>query len=396
MRKMNSMAKHNQDSISQDQAGIVSLIVVMIIMAIITLVSVGFAFLMTREQRQVLDRKLSTEAFYAAESGVHDVAAQINSITNSITDCANTPGKASGLNILSPASADDVSYTCVLVNKTPQEIVKDPVSTDQSFVVRLESGTGPIRQIDIGWQDSADGGTGNLFVPVTNNSHLLPQKNTNDNDTNPLTDPNGTGVVQASVMPIRSSAANAITRANLVSDARTYFLYPRSGGAGAAKKTVSWASDDAKFINGNCNDKHPNKLTHPSYCNIEINNIGNNNGVVYLRLRAIYRPVAINVKIHDNTGAITPVINAQAVIDSTGKAQDVLRRIQVRVPLSGDYLFPEDAITSLDTICKRAAFPQSGAGFINELPVEDSTPNSLGKIYYDKSKDSLVCDPTRP
>jgi hypothetical protein len=48
---------------------------------------------------------------------------------------------------------------------------------------------------------------------------------------------------------------------------------------------------------------------------------------------------------------------AQAQIDATGKAQDVLRRILVNVPLhaSNSNALPDYALESTDSICKRFA-----------------------------------------
>jgi hypothetical protein len=54
------------------EGGFVSIIVCMIIMTILSLITIGFAQIMAREQRQALDRQLSSQAFYAAESGVND------------------------------------------------------------------------------------------------------------------------------------------------------------------------------------------------------------------------------------------------------------------------------------------------------------------------------------
>jgi hypothetical protein len=53
---------------------------------------------------------------------------------------------------------------------------------------------------------------------------------------------------------------------------------------------------------------------------------------------------------------------AQAVIDSTGKAQDVLRRIQVNVPLraTSQNELSDYAIQSTDAICKRFSVMNGG------------------------------------
>jgi len=46
--------------------------------------------------------------------------------------------------------------------------------------------------------------------------------------------------------------------------------------------------------------------------------------------------------------------DAQAIIDATGKAQDVLRRVQVTVPLQQySSVIPEGAVQSTASVCKQ-------------------------------------------
>src|SRR5262245_28445627 len=53
-----------------NQSGMAAIIVTLIIMIVLSLITLGFARIVNREQRQVADRQLNTQAFYAAESGV--------------------------------------------------------------------------------------------------------------------------------------------------------------------------------------------------------------------------------------------------------------------------------------------------------------------------------------
>ena len=64
--------KNQISKVSRNQHGVASIFVVMILMTILALISIGFSHLMNRELRQSLDRQLSTEAYFAAESGVND------------------------------------------------------------------------------------------------------------------------------------------------------------------------------------------------------------------------------------------------------------------------------------------------------------------------------------
>ena len=91
------MARNAVSRAGRDQRGIASLIITMVSMVIVTLIVLGFATLSRREQRQSLDRQLSTQAFYAAESGVEDARAVIlNSIASGVsfhkTNCTTSDG----------------------------------------------------------------------------------------------------------------------------------------------------------------------------------------------------------------------------------------------------------------------------------------------------------------
>jgi hypothetical protein len=63
----------------------------------------------------------------------------------------------------------------------------------------------------------------------------------------------------------------------------------------------------------------------------------------------------MTVRIYDNTAASNQlsIKGAQVQIDATGKVNDVLRRIQVRVPVTKSYAIPEFVIQTTDSICKQ-------------------------------------------
>src|ERR1039458_10050844 len=65
--------------IKDDQSGFASIVIASVIILVLSLITVGFAQLMQREQRSALDRQLSSQAYYAAESGINDAVSAINS-----------------------------------------------------------------------------------------------------------------------------------------------------------------------------------------------------------------------------------------------------------------------------------------------------------------------------
>jgi hypothetical protein len=82
-----------------------------------------------------------------------------------------------------------------------------------------------------------------------------------------------------------------------------------------------------------------------------------NNTTYYLRATTLYRD-ASNMTITGTlaSGGAATFSGAQAVVDTTGQAQDVLRRIQVRVQLTATAspeTIPEFGIASGGDICKR-------------------------------------------
>jgi hypothetical protein len=88
-------------------------------------------------------------------------------------------------------------------------------------------------------------------------------------------------------------------------------------------------------------------------CSATINGITGGSTSVALRISTMYQPS--NITIQAFTGATAQEITGvQAVIDSTGRAQDILRRIQVRLPvIQTGGLLPNGALSSNGSICKR-------------------------------------------
>ncbi|HET6924792.1 MAG TPA: pilus assembly PilX N-terminal domain-containing protein, partial [Candidatus Saccharimonadales bacterium] len=63
---------NKQQSIRGDERGMVSIMVTLVMIIVITLIVIGFAQVVRRNQRETLDRQLSTQAYYAAETGIND------------------------------------------------------------------------------------------------------------------------------------------------------------------------------------------------------------------------------------------------------------------------------------------------------------------------------------
>ena len=151
----------------QKQAGMVAIMVTLILMIVISLIVLGFAQISRRNQRQALDRQLSTQAFYAAESGVNDATDAIKTaVENGVAvaskpDCASTGGGFYSTNPVIDAGTN-VEYTCLTVDPTPDTLVYSNVGM-KSTIVPLIAESGTISRIDLVWQTKDD-----TLTPTTN------------------------------------------------------------------------------------------------------------------------------------------------------------------------------------------------------------------------------------
>lgn len=363
-----------------NQNGFAAIVIALVLILVLSLMTVGFAQLMQSEQHSALDKQLSSQAYYAAETGVNDAVNAINDgYTATKTGCGtndvdpnnsqpahaqadkdlsdNTVGGTSG-----PTAA---SYTCLLINPTPPYYEKNPVSSTESDVVEIE-GVDPndtsnpqvIQSITISWQDA---GNNTTFVPSTD-------------CTNPGSPPtafssttqwNATGLLRFELIPITQ-----LDRDSLIQKAFTAFLCPANTGTRAwtPSSTVNYASgltNSGVVVDGSCSTNAStatDSSLEPNNCNVEITGLGGlQETAFFLDLRSIYNPTAVYISIYGSgspPGNQLDIAGAQTLIDSTGKAQDVLRRVQVGVPSKNGYYIPDG--TYGNTICKQLALVPAG------------------------------------
>src|SRR5688572_5036935 len=122
MKHMRIAKLHKQES------GLVSIVVTTIIMLVLTLVVIGFARLSQREQRQALDRQISTQAFYAAETAVNDARDKLKTASAAVLgdeymdDCDefSTAVGLTGQRVIDAAAG--VSYSCLMVDPSPTSL----------------------------------------------------------------------------------------------------------------------------------------------------------------------------------------------------------------------------------------------------------------------------------
>jgi len=132
-------------------------------------------------------------------------------------------------------------------------------------------------------------------------------------------------------------------RASLINDTVTVFGVPGSGGGSVNASAASGLAGQGAIVRGNCGS---------SGCSVTVQGLGEQ--AYGVRLRGIYEDARVTVTAVDSSNNPVEISGAQVMIDSTGKANDVLRRVQVRLPLASSAgSIPDFAIQTTDTLCKR-------------------------------------------
>ena len=352
---------------NRNQNGLAAIIVATVIMIILSLITVGFARLMRREQRQALDRSLSTQAFYAAESAVNDAVRKIQDETSPLTSDKTTCSQDNNFTGTVDGTLGS-SYTCLLIDQAPPtlEYTQGSVTTTSSKVIPIravDDDNLPVKigRISIAWEDPYLTTTDTTLssTPVFTCPAGDPSLPTfgNWNSKTP-------GMLRIDVIP-----ADILDRSSLQTKTASFYAYPGSStcnGAGQTAVALSSQLGDAnkgQIIKVNC---APGTVPRDCELNIDMDP-AYQNFLYYVRIRSIYRASDMTIRTYDTASPKNQlsIRGAQVQIDATGKVNDVLRRIQVRVPVTKSYPIPEFVLQTTDSICKQLEVAPAPANIVN-------------------------------
>ena len=368
---------NNVNMPKKDERGMVSILVTIIMLSVITLIVIGFAEGARRDQRQALDNQLSTQAYYAAESGVNAAIhyltdpANKGSDVNTFGNCTSfihtldntTIGASTTVNILDTPS--NTAYTCLMVNTEPSTLSVAPLTQNNSQILYFaNTDNEPFTQLKFLWTAQANSPyslsacTGSAANGITLPSY--DQWNC------------AFGILRMDITDITN-----VSNVSLSSDqaVMSFYLIPsyNSGSPFVSAANISWPPktqpvDPLASNNPTCNASNgdcpvqiiPVSCTS-SGCSLLLN-IAGGSTQYYARLTMMYQDAGkLSVAGGDVTHAINPATSAgasfvggQALIDSTGQAGDELRRVQVRIPINtSSGIFPAYALQTTQSICKQ-------------------------------------------
>lgn len=343
----------------KNESGIVSIFVTMLLIVIMSLLVMAFAQVSRREQRESLDSQLSSQAYYAAETGINDAKSAITNFINAnpssdlpVRKTCNDSSNYSELN--DPANKNlnadgSVAYTCVTVDPTPPYLSATVGDQAQIVPVKMADG-GTVNNLTLKWT-----GTTDWAAPTAAQMAQCAATKTFPADTNGCP----YGGLRIDIVPTDPGTS----RANLNDNTMTAFVMPRntSGAGTAAYRTGGNVTQGVVVDASNC---------ATGACSVRISGLTARS--YYMRITRLY--LGSDVRI---TNGGRTFKDSQATIDSTGKAQDVLRRILVSVPLQSDSrTTPNSALISGDSVCKRFSVYDGfiSQGFTGTFPGADNNP----------------------
>ena len=347
--------KHSQHN--DQERGFVSIFSVLIIMSILTLVAIGFSNITRTAQKRTLDSQLNTQAFYAAESGVNEAkkALLVNPLVSK-TGCEGhtTPSVPGTFDSYTLDPTLVTGFTCVLINPAT-DLQFDSVTTEGSSSPKtgtIESSSGNFAQFTVSWTGPDKTSVAIPSPAVGSFPRVLETAATWGNKL---------GMLRIDLVPIDGSLSRDTLALNTIS----FYLYPTTTSTAPVLGAFSGTRNQAGLLFVRCA-----AATSPCSATVNLNPISSK---FYVRVQSLYNPVS-SVGITDfksNSGTALNTKSSQVVIDSTGKANDVLRRIQVRIPQNGNNGFSTGfAIQSGDSICKRLQVgpPDNVTATITDIP----------------------------
>ncbi|HEY1835624.1 MAG TPA: hypothetical protein VGG13_02260 [Candidatus Saccharimonadales bacterium] len=368
--------------VDKRQAGAAAILITMVTMIVVSLIVIGFAMISRREQSNTLDQQLSTQAFYAAESGVNDarsvILADLNtpagippktSCTTDVTTGAyneNYPVPPANKNGVSLDSAHNVSYTCLLVDPAVTTLQYNDVG-DQSKVVPITA-SATIHKIQITWSPATNPDSNLSSCPGSTNQTFSPATATGWTC--------GYGVLRMDAVPTNGTLTGGVGAGSLESKTLTAFFEPQKSGGGAGlpysqKGQANVAAATSCAANAN------RKITQKTKCTATVTGLASANSKSFsLRLNSLYSQSNVTIQVYGQGGNALTITGAQATVDVTGNANGVLRRILVHLPLTtSSNLIPDDAIETNGALCKR--FEVAPNYFSIPGDIEDADPNNV-------------------
>lgn len=360
------------------QRGAVSIFVVVFSAMFVTIITISFVSLMIRAQQQAANADLSNSAYDSALAGVEDAKRVLLEYRQCVAD-GFPPGRCRTLQTImanprcdmvrraltnntggetliqstseegspgeSRSQALDQAYTCVEVGYTAKE-KELQIKDGESALVPLDSNRQGYNIVNVSWFTKSVSNPKSLKLPIYSPTlPNLPARGawmSSASSTETIPPVLRAQFIQHSAQFSSSDFDLDVPRGgSTTANTKTVFLYPTLSGGNIS---YDINSQDFRTTTGELKSLTPVSCNELSYdegsyaCSVDllIPNPVNDTGVraAYLQLNPVYGDTKVKVVLRQGTNVIDMVA---PTIDSTGRANDLFRRVKVGISFTGDY-----------------------------------------------------------
>lgn len=345
---------------TNSQSGIAAIFTVVFFTLLISVIILSFVQIVSQDQKQVSNSDLSNSAYDSAEAGIEDGKRALEKYRveclktdTPAANCATlytnpATGALSGaecdsfqrldsvldLNLQNSevkvaTNAEDDSleqaYTCLKIKLDTDDYLRSLDNNQSVFIPLKTVGDQDFTNIEINWfnQDQSQTPT----IPSETSGFNLPQTNNWPSAQPPI--------LRAQIIPVQRGAPNID---DIDNDSKAVFLYPSTAGSA----TVNVGNADATRRSQKYSPVAAECQAGNTYaCSVQLINFEPPTSSAYdyyLRLTPIYNNATVQVRLFDPATS-TDVVQFSGVepeIDSTGRANDVFRRIISRVSFDNE------------------------------------------------------------
>ena len=383
-------------SSTQRQSGAVSIFMVIFAILLMSVVTIGFLRIMTSDQNKATGNDLAQSAYDSSQAGVEDAKRALlwytrncsggtldadcgaflarlencneSIILSGVIDTGDLGDTAGGtgtgeIKVQQSTSVDvsgestdkalDQAYTCVKMVLDTDDVIGSLTANQSAFIPLI--GTDQITHVTVEWfnDDDIPGNSTAVDTPTPTISQQLI-------DTWPANRP---PVMRTQFMQVGSSFNLSdfdSTTASSESNANTVFLYPATSGFNNA---VITERDIRKDPSGNSVPDAAGSAPLPANCETSVAGRdyacsitlelptpvrGGQAATSYLRLTSMYNLSHYRISLNG-----VKFRNVQPSVDSTGRANDVFRRVQSRISLyDTTFPYPDAALDTTGALCK--------------------------------------------
>lgn len=384
----------------RQQQGFVSLFTVIFFTLLITVITVGFVSIVLNEQQQSLNNDLRASALNAAESGIEDAKRAIlyynslpagsnknalySTLTSNQCDALTNSTIAQGIGVSSNGavtSQNNLSqyFTCLTVNLVSPNYLASS-SADKSVFIPLNSqNNAAFDQLVVSWHlvSSSVGasGDGQPTKYVTSTTTLPPVA--------------GSGSSWSSqgypaylrVQLYGYPSTGNFTRNDISDRSRSAFLVP---GAVGTTSPISFDTADPlphQFDTNKlplqaikCSGTPPNVPSGTYACTATLQlpsgaNFASTANNYFLRVTPLYGSTHFSVTLkNSSSGNAISFSGVEPIVDVTGRAGNVFRRVQSRVVIGAATDLPEFEVETAGDICKNMVVSDGSYFQANNCP----------------------------